>query len=80
MTNMNDGCTDSQSLTNKMFIFGWTGFHALGVSEIWPDGDAPENPTVDDVIEVIRTCGGVSDVLRNWNLPPQLEVDGRVVQ
>jgi hypothetical protein len=26
----------------------------LGVDEIWPNGDAPENPTPDDVIAVMR--------------------------
>lgn len=26
----------------------------LGVDEIWPNGDAPENPTPDDVIEVMK--------------------------
>lgn len=26
----------------------------LTIDEIWPDGDAPENPTVDDVIAVVQ--------------------------
>lgn len=79
MTNMTDGSHENPSSTKRTFLFEWVGIHGLGVSEIWPDGDAPENPTVDDVIAVIRKNGGVDDVLRNWNMLPQLEVDGRVV-
>ncbi len=41
----------------------------LTVDEIWPDGDAPENPTVDDVAEAIRVdCGGVVGLLSDWQL------------
>lgn len=80
MTNLNDGSTDSPTSTNRTFLFEWVGIHELGISEIWPDGDAPADPTADDVMEVIRKEGGVSGILQNWNMPPQLEVDGKVVK
>lgn len=40
----------------------------LSVEEIWPDGDAPENPTVQDVEHVLEECGGVERVIRDWDL------------
>lgn len=41
---------------------------SFDVDEIWPDGDAPDNPTEDDVWEVIRECGGVAKILADWDL------------
>lgn len=40
----------------------------LSVDEIWPDGDAPDNPTASDVEDVIDDCGGWSKILDDWNL------------
>ena len=34
----------------------------------WPDGDAPENPTIDDVLAVIKKCGGPRRMLDDWNM------------
>ncbi len=42
------------------------------LSEIWPDGDAPENPTAADVAKVIEQCGGLRRVLRDWDLDQNL--------
>lgn len=39
----------------------------LSVDELWPDGDAPANPTRDDVFALIDKCGGLS-VIEDWNL------------
>jgi hypothetical protein len=47
---------------------------SLTVNEIWPDGDAPANPTVADVAARIKADGGPYDVLRSWNLPLTLDV------
>ena len=38
------------------------------VDEIWPDGDAPENPTVDDVRKAIKRTR-----LYEWNMEPEIE-------
>lgn len=39
----------------------------LGVDEIWPDGDAPENPTVEDVVAQMEKSQMTID---EWNLRP----------
>ena len=57
-----------------------TGWHDLTVRQIWPDGDAPENPTVEDVIKVMRECARSADVLvRDWDLGYDVEVNGTLV-
>lgn len=40
----------------------------LDLDDLWPDGNAPENPTTDDVRELIRRDGGAHRVLNDWNL------------
>lgn len=46
------------------FDADWT----LDVEDIWPDGDAPANPTAEDVRRVIMECGGILRVMRDWDL------------
>lgn len=52
----------------------------LTVAEVWPDGDAPENPTGEDVANVMRKHGGFHGVVSDWSLLDSLEVDGTVVR
>lgn len=40
----------------------------LTVDHLWPDGDAPEEPTEQHVLELIRRDGGILEVLNGWNL------------
>lgn len=40
----------------------------LETDDIWPDDDAPENPTAADVAARIRKDGGFPDVIGSWNL------------
>ena len=47
----------------------------LTLAEIWPDGDAPEDPVAVDVKAVMEACGSKSSVLRDWELAHDLEVD-----
>ena len=62
------------------WIVSWGGEETLTVDEIWPDGDAPENPTAEDVMGEIRKCGSVSRCVIDWNLDCQgIEVNGRNV-
>jgi hypothetical protein len=42
----------------------------LTEAEIWPDGDAPENPTVEDVKAVLKDCGPPMRVINDWGLMP----------
>ncbi len=67
-----------QSVATKTFQFEWGGTAALTVEEIWPDGDAPENPTVDDVLAQVRKAGSLWQLASEWNLDLQgVEVNGR---
>lgn len=52
----------------KKFRITFTVDTFLGVDAIWPDGDAPENPTADDVRELIDDHGGIVRVIEDWNL------------
>ena len=58
--------------TMKGFNFSIAADIWLRVEDIWPDGDAPENPTVADVLAVIAKCGGTERVLRDWDLDHEL--------
>ncbi len=62
------------------FNIGVSAVHFLSISEIWPDGDAPEFPTVEDVIRVIRSEGKY--VIQNWDLSDGLviEVEGQEIR
>jgi hypothetical protein len=46
----------------------------LSTSEIWPDGNAPENPTVEDVLKVLREHGSVTTVIGDWGFSPEWRV------
>ncbi len=50
----------------------------LEISEVWPDGDAPDNPTAEDVAKTMREYG--YNLIRDWGLDDGLEVyiDGYV--
>lgn len=50
----------------KQFHFEFTCEATLSLDEIWPDGDAPENPTAKDVIDIVEKCGGAREVLGDW--------------
>ena len=66
---------------SKGFNFTIDSIQWLAVADIWPDGDAPENPTVDDVLAVIAASGGMRQVLHDWNLDDDIELtvdDGQV--
>lgn len=46
----------------------------LTVDELWPDGDAPDNPTVSDVRALIDKCGGLKRTIDEWNLPIRFNI------
>ena len=58
-----------------IFTFDFTGSINLTVSDLWPDGDAPANPTVLDVAKLIAKCGGLHNVIHDWNLDPNIALD-----
>ena len=65
-----DACKGSGEVRGKMkkFVIRYEAEATLDVKALWPDGDAPENPTEDDVRELIESCGGIHRVLGDWNL------------
>ncbi len=70
--------THIDHVATKTFQFEWGGTASLTVEEIWPDGDAPENPTVDDVLAQVRKAGSLWQLASEWNLDLQgVEVNGR---
>lgn len=40
----------------------------MDLDELWPDGDAPENPTAKDVENLIEKSGGPVGIIDDWNL------------
>lgn len=50
------------------------GDNDLTVADLWPDGNAPDPVTAADVVQLIRSCGGVRRVLTDWNLDHDIEV------
>lgn len=54
---------------DSLFSFAFEGEVELSTSDIWPDGDAPPNPTAQDVVERIQARWRRMDgFLRDWNL------------
>jgi hypothetical protein len=53
---------------SKRFELTVRGTVVLGVEQIWPDGDAPDNPSAADVEAVISEEGGFARVLCDWSL------------
>lgn len=58
----------------KKFVISIIVDETLGIDQLWPDGDAPENPTAEDVICLIEECGGAVEIIRDWNLQVDLDV------
>lgn len=46
----------------------------LTVEEIWPDGDAPEDPIAADVKALLEKSGPKMRVLRDWDLLQDVDV------
>lgn len=46
----------------------------LTIKELWPDDDAPENPTAEDVRALMESSGRRDRVLRDWMLLDDLDV------
>ena len=58
----------------QKFTITFSGSVDLDVTCIWPDGDAPKNPTVHDVALVMENAGHKADVLASWMLEDDLKV------
>lgn len=50
----------------RIRLFGHVDLHK---DEVWPDGDAPKSPTVEDVKRAIEeSCYSLSGFLTDWNM------------
>ena len=62
---------------SQRFVFELRIEDSLTIDEIWPDGDAPENPTAVDVLRQLQATGSntnVLDALSAWNLDVEAEL------
>lgn len=66
-------------MSDKAFLFEVGDEGYLTVEEIWPDGDAPEDPTVEDVIAVVKKSSRFS-FARDWGFEEHVSVDGKPVE
>lgn len=64
--------SDYENRKVQGFNFDLQALLWLNLEQIWPDGDAPENPTAADVAKVIEQCGGLATVIREWGLEDEL--------
>lgn len=55
-------------MDESIFLFRLEVEHELNLEQIWPDGDAPEHPTVEDVKAAVESCGGQHRVCEDWML------------
>ena len=62
-------------MSSKTFTISVECEVTLNTREIWPDGNAPENPTAKDVVQAMEDdCISVSKLLDEWNLPAEVFV------
>lgn len=52
----------------KKFRFSISGESILGIKDIWPAGNPPENPTIEDVERVLAKYRSIDQLLSDWNL------------
>lgn len=55
------------------FVISFPDVH-LTVDQVWPDGNAPENPTAADVVKEMEAYGSALTVADDWRLIDGLEV------
>lgn len=61
----------------RRFHVSVTGDFFLSIADVWPDGDAPDEPTAEDVARRMRDYGNLRHTLREWNLEPDsVDVEG----
>lgn len=62
-------------MEKKSFTISFVGSATLTVDEVWPDGNAPANPTLLDVMREIRkSTFSESDLIEKWNLSEDITV------
>ena len=59
---------------NERFTIDVSGTFTLNVRQLWPDGNWPDEPKVEDVEKLIEREGGPACVIAEWNLDPKINV------
>ena len=59
---------------NEKFTIEASGVFTFNVRQLWPDGDWPDEPKIEDVEKLIEREGGGACVISEWNLDPKLSV------
>jgi hypothetical protein len=54
--------------TEPVFTFHFDADFWMKVDDLWPDGDAPANPSIEDVQALVAKCGGKHRILHEWDL------------
>ena len=60
----------------QQFEVWFGGTVDLSEHEIWPNGDGPEDPTVEDVIDLmtVESDGDILSLLGSWGLVDHLKI------
>ena len=62
-------------MSNKTFTIRIECEVTLNTEDIWPDGDAPENPTAKDVVQAMDDdCVNIGALIEDWNFPAEVRV------
>ena len=61
-------------MKEKQFEISFNIGHIFTIGELWPDGDAPENPTTQDVLDLIKKDGGPNRIISDWNFDVECNV------
>lgn len=56
------------------FSIGLSCDVVLSIADLWPDGNAPANPTVSDVAALVMKEGGLRHIIRAWDLDRETEM------
>ncbi len=67
----------NKTKVSKSFTLSVSGEVSVSLNEIWPDGDAPENPTAQDVAKAIEEQGAwsLANFFNDWSLDEYFELD-----
>jgi len=69
--------TEAEQVSDKI-EFNFHGSARLSVSEVWPDGDAPDTITAEAVVKRCLESINLSEFLDDWNLDKAVDVSVRV--
>jgi len=66
-------------MSSKSFIVKIEYETTMSIEQIWPDGDAPENPTAKDVVKAMQEdCPTVAGLLSEWDFPVTVRVTDEI--